>query len=177
MGVGAIVLTAWVGRARYQPVLAGSVAPDFEALTMDGRTVRLSDYRDKVILLNVWATWCAPCREEMPSMQRLHEAFAGDEDFEVVAVSIDAPIGQRDASGNAGGDLAGFAKEFGLTFSILHDPSGRIQRTYQTTGVPESFVIGRDGVIRRKIAGTTEWDLPVNLQLMRRLLDARSVDG
>jgi len=177
MGVGAIVLTAWIGRARYQPVLNGSAAPDFEALTVDGRTVRLSDYRDKVILLNVWATWCAPCREEMPSMQRLYEALHGEEDFEILAVSIDAPLGQRDASGNTGGDLADFAKSFGLTFSILHDPTGRIQRTYQTTGVPESFVIGRDGVISRKIAGTTEWDLPVNQQLIRRLLDARSVGG
>jgi peroxiredoxin len=106
----------------------------------------------------------------MPSMQRLYEALEG-EDFEILAVSIDAPIGQVDPAGRAGGDLGAFAAEYGLTFPILHNPSGDIQRTYQTTGVPESFVIGKDGLIYRKVAGPTEWDLPVNQQLVRRLLD------
>jgi cytochrome c biogenesis protein CcmG, thiol:disulfide interchange protein DsbE len=107
----------------------------------------------------------------MPAMQRLYEAI-GHDDFEILAVSVDAPLGQRDASGNLGGDLNAFAKEFGLTFPILHDPSGRIQRAYQTTGVPESFVIARDGIIYRKVAGETAWDLPVNQELVRRLLES-----
>jgi thiol-disulfide isomerase/thioredoxin len=138
---------------------------------MKGERVSLSDYGDRVILLNVWATWCLPCREEMPSMQRLYEAI-GDDDFEILAVSIDAPIGQSDVAGRPGGDLEAFAKEYGLTFPILHNPAGDIQRTYQTTGVPESFLIGRDGLIYRKVAGETEWDLPVNQELVRRLLDS-----
>jgi len=138
---------------------------------MKGEPVALSDYRDRVVLLNVWATWCEPCRYEMPSMQRLYEAI-GDPGFEILAVSIDAPIGKTDAAGRPGGDLGAFAKEYGLTFTILHNPSGDIQRTYQTTGVPESFLIGRDGLIYRKVAGPTEWDLPVNKELVRRLLDS-----
>lgn len=104
-------------------------------------------------------------------MQRLYEAIH-DEDFEILAVSIDAPRGQADAAGRPGGDLEAFAKEYGLTFPILHNPSGSIQRTYQTTGVPESFVIGRDGLIYRKVAGPTEWDLRVNKELVRRLLES-----
>lgn len=104
-------------------------------------------------------------------MQRLYEAI-GDEGFEILAVSVDAPFGQRDVSGNLGGDLEAFAHEYGLTFPILHDPSGRIQRTYQTTGVPESFLIAKDGMIYRKVAGETVWDLPVNRELVRRLLDS-----
>jgi cytochrome c biogenesis protein CcmG/thiol:disulfide interchange protein DsbE len=177
VGVATLVLVAWVGRERYRPVITGAVAPDFAAVTLDGSPARLSDYRGKVVLLNVWATWCAPCREEMPSMQRLYEAFADEQDFEVIAVSVDAPMGERDGSGNLGGDLAAFAEQYGLTFTILHNPTGQVQRTYQTTGVPESFVIGRDGLIYRKVAGPTQWDLPVNQQLVRRLLDAHPSSG
>ena len=102
-------------------------------------------------------------------MQRLYEALS-DTDFEILAVSIDARAGQNDAFGRPGGDLQAFAEEMGLTFPILHDPEGRIERTYQTTGVPETFLIGRDGVIYKKVAGGTEWDAPLNQDLVRRLL-------
>lgn len=103
-------------------------------------------------------------------MQRLYEEL-DDPDFEILAVSVDAPQGEEDAFGREGGDLEAFAEAFDLTFSILHDPEGGIQRTYQTTGVPESFIVGRDGVIYKKVAGPTDWDAPVNQELIRRLLD------
>jgi len=164
-----VVGVAWVGRERYQPITTGSPAPDFPAVDMDGKPVRLSDYRGKVVLVNIWATWCPPCREEMPSMQRLYEEV-GEADFEILAVSIDARAGENDAFGRPGGDLRAFAEEMGLTFTILHDPAGEIQRIYQTTGVPETFLIGRDGLIYKKVAGGTAWDAPVNLELVRRLL-------
>ncbi|MBM4183829.1 MAG: TlpA family protein disulfide reductase [Gemmatimonadetes bacterium] len=169
-----LVLVAWMGRESYRPVITGAAAPAFTVTTLDGGTASLSDYAGKVVLLNIWATWCLPCREEMPSMERLYQSFkkdGGAEDFEILAVSIDAPIGQRDSSGNIGGDLAAFADEYGLTFPIMHDPSGDIRFTYQTTGVPESFVIGRDGIIIKKVAGPTEWDNEVNKELVRRLLE------
>ncbi len=164
-----LVAVAWIGRDSYQPVTTGSVAPDFTVTALDGTEVSLSDYRGKVVLVNVWATWCPPCREEMPSMERLYQSLQG-EDFEILAVSVDAPFGEQDVAGREGGDLGAFAEEFGLTFPILHNPSGDIQLTYQTTGVPESFVIGRDGVIYKKVAGATKWDAPVNEELIRRLL-------
>jgi len=168
-----LVVVAWVGRENYRPVITGAEAPVFTATTLDGRPVSLADYADKVVLVNIWATWCEPCREEMPSMQRLYESVRdeGGENFEILAVSIDAPLGQPDVAGRLGGDLRAFADQFGLKFPILHDPSGNIQRIYQTTGVPESFVIGRDGLIYKKVAGPTEWDLPVNQELVRRLLE------
>ena len=75
-----------------------------------------------------------------------------------------------DANDMPGGDLAAFAAEYGLTFQILHDPSGDIGRTYQTMGVPESFLIGKDGLIYKKVASSTEWDHPDNEELVRRLL-------
>src|SRR5687768_12511767 len=86
-----LVGIAWLGRENYRPVITGSVAPQFSATTMAGEPVTLADYAGKVVLLNIWATWCGPCRTEMPSMQRLYEELkkSGGEDFEILAVSID----------------------------------------------------------------------------------------
>jgi peroxiredoxin len=138
----------------------GSRAPDFHAVDLaNGRATTLADYKGKVILLNVWATWCQPCRVEMPAIQRLHKKLGGA-DFQIVAVSIDAD-----------GDsvVSAFAHDLGLTFQILHNQSGDIQQIYQTTGVPESFVIDREGIIVKKVIGAAEWDGPVNETLIERL--------
>ncbi len=169
--MGIVVVAAWAGRDRYSAVTAGSSAPAFSVVDLEGNPVALADLEGKVVLLNVWATWCAPCRWEMPSMQRLHESI-DDDDFAIVAVSIDAEAGEADAFGRVGGDIDGFMAENGLTFTVWHDPPGSIQRIYQTTGVPESFVIGRDGVIYKKVAGPTEWDSPEYQEMIRRLLDS-----
>jgi cytochrome c biogenesis protein CcmG/thiol:disulfide interchange protein DsbE len=172
-GVVAVVSYAYTFNDRYRQaaILAGSQAPEFAFPSLKRGDMRLSGLEDQVILLNIWATWCVPCREEMPSMQRLYEAFEG-KDFEILAVSVDALTGQVDeSSGYEGGDLRAFAHEYGLTFPILHDPSGSIRQLYRTTGVPESFVIAKGGLIFKKVAGPTEWDLPVNQELIRRLLD------
>lgn len=172
VGVIAVVTAAWLGRESYRPVITGAEAPDFTFASIDGGEVTLSDFEgEKVVLVNVWATWCTPCVTEMPSMQRLYEALQGEE-FEILAVSVDAPTGQRDALGNPGGNLRTFTDDLGLTFPILHDPEGSINALYQTTGVPESFVIGKDGVIYKKVAGPTEWDATQNEELIRRLLEA-----
>jgi len=170
IGAATVVVVAWLGRENYQPVIAGSTAPEFVVASTSGEEIALSDYQGRVVLVNVWATWCAPCLEEMPSMQRLYESL-GTEEFEILAVSVDAALGETDEFGRPGGDLQAFATELGLTFPILHDAAGDIQRVYQTTGVPETFLIGRDGLIYKKVAGGTDWDAEVNQQLVRRLLD------
>jgi peroxiredoxin len=169
--IAAVVMTAVFGTAlaiRLRPQIAplgvGSGAPGFHATDLrTSRPATLTDYRGKVVLLNIWATWCPPCRVEMPSMERLHKKLAGT-DFRLVAVSVDT---DDSTTVNA------FVREMGLTFIILHDPSTAIQQIYQTTGVPESFVIDRDGTIVKKVIGPAEWDAPVNEALIRRLLDAR----
>lgn len=170
--VGAIVVliaAGWLVRDRFLPVEVGSTAPDFAAYELDGTPASFSDLRGEVVLLNIWATWCPPCREEMPSMQRLHERL-GPEGLRIIAVSIDAAPGRVDPAGRPGGDVEAFARDMGLDFEIWHDPSGRIQQTYRTTGVPESFVVDRDGVIMKKVIGATEWDSEPNVELIRRLL-------
>jgi thiol-disulfide isomerase/thioredoxin len=168
----AIVIAAWVLRDNpaFRPIVGGSPAPSFSATTLDGQTRSLEDYGDKVILLNVWATWCGPCIEEIPSMERLYGALEG-EPFEIVAVSVDATLGRPAPDGNIGGDVGEFARRFGVTFPILHDPEGRIQRIYKTTGVPESFLIRRDGIVHRKVTGGTEWDSPAWIAEIRRLIE------
>lgn len=164
-----VLLAAYLGRDRFAPLGPGVRAPDFELVDLDGNDVRLSDHRDKVVLINIWATWCLPCLREMPSMQRLWEE-QDQTQFEILAVSIDARLGQQDAVGRPGGDLRAFADSLDLTFTILHDPSGEIQRTYQTTGVPESFVVGPNGTIYKKVIGAMEWDHGENRELIERLL-------
>jgi peroxiredoxin len=143
----------------------GSAAPEFRATDLrTGRSTTLADYRGKVVLLNVWATWCQPCRVEMPSMERIYRRLGGSGDFRVVAVSIDE---QGDSV------VMTFARELGLSFDVLHDQTGAIKQAYQTTGVPESWVINRDGVVIKKVIGPSEWDGPVNETLIRRLIDDR----
>jgi peroxiredoxin len=164
------------------PVSVGATAPDFRAAPLlepvypsaggaatftssevpDGSgTKSLASYRGQVVLLNIWATWCAPCRAEMPSIEQLHREF-GPRGLKVVAVSVDDP-GQQ-------ASVRKFARDLGLTFEILQDPTHDIQRTYQTTGVPETFVLGRDGVIRKKIIGATDWSSPGTRALVAQLL-------
>jgi len=145
------------------PVAVGSTAPPFEAKTVDGtkQTKTLADYKGKVVLLNVWATWCEPCRVEMPSIEKLHREF-GDKGLSVVALSVDDP-GQES-------HIVDFTKELGLSFEVLHDPDKAITRSYQITGYPETFVIARDGTIRKKVIGAADWSSDANRALVRELL-------
>ena len=171
LGVVLLIVTAWLNQDRVQPVTAGTVAPEFEVNDLDGGLARLSDHKGEVVLMNIWATWCGPCRVEMPSMERLYQEIQED-GFEIMAVSIDAALGRFDQAGRPGGDIEVFADSLGLTFAMLHDPSGGIQRLYRTTGVPETFLIGRDGIIYKKVSGGTEWDAPQHKELIQRLLAA-----
>ena len=168
VGIALVVGVAWLSRGSFEPVIAGAPAPGFEVASLDGKPVTLDAYRGKVVLLNVWATWCAPCLEEMPSMQRLYQDMAG-KGFEIVAISVD----NAENGGVPRASLEKFAKDLGLTFPILHSPpeaADDIQELYQTTGVPESFLIGKDGVVYRRISGATSWDSPQYREQILRLL-------
>ena len=148
--VGALVSAAWLTRGHFEPVVTGYHAPEFLVTTLDGQSVGLDHYQGKVVLLNVWATWCAPCLEEMPSMERLYQQLSGT-DFEILAVSVDSPVN----GGAPVETLKSFARELDLSFPILYSPPGTpesIQEIFQTAGVPESFLIGKDAVIYRRLA-------------------------
>jgi peroxiredoxin len=136
-------------------------APDFKVLDLATRdTVSLSDYRGSVTLVNIWATWCLPCRDEMPSMQALYDSLAG-RGFRIAAISIDEGSPE---------DVVAFARKLGLSFDILHDRSGAVERLYQTTGVPESFLLDRRGILVKRVIGAHDWRSPANRGTVERLL-------
>jgi peroxiredoxin len=155
LGVGVLLMED------IKQVQPGVEAPDFNAVNLvTGDSVTLADYRGEVVLLNLWATWCGPCRWEMPSMERLYQEL-GPAGLKIVAVSVDQVSGD---------EVMEFANELELTFDILHDRGGQIEIDYQVTGLPETVIIDRQGVIVHKAIGPVEWDEPVQQARLRRLL-------
>ncbi len=125
----------------------GEMAKDFTLPDLDGEKVTLSDLRGKVVLLNFWATWCPPCRKEMPSMESLHRKY-GEKDLVILAVAID----------RKGAKVAKpFVEENGLTFPVLIDRRGRVSDLYGVYAVPTTFVIDRNGTIVDKVQGAADW--------------------
>jgi cytochrome c biogenesis protein CcmG, thiol:disulfide interchange protein DsbE len=141
----------------------GSLAPAYSSVTLDGTPVALEDLRGTVVLLNVWATWCAPCREEVPALQELYEAY-GPQGFEVVGVSVDAP-GEQEA-------IRRFVREFDVTYPIWFDEAGTVAPTFRTIGVPSTFLIDREGIITWKHLGPVHADDPNLVRALREALAA-----
>ena len=136
-------------------------APDvFVKSFANGSTLKLSDLKGKVVLLNFWATWCPPCREEIPSMMKLNTLMAG-KPFQMVAISIDE--GGKPA-------IESFFKESGFSLPTYLDESGVSAKTYGVTGVPESFIIDKQGVLVKKIIGGANWDSPEAVSYIEGLM-------
>ncbi len=151
------------GRPGSEPasgVRVGSQAPDLTLRTLDGQTVKLSDYRGKVVMLNFWATWCPPCRAEMPSMERLYKLMAG-EDFVMLALNVEE---------NGGQTVKAFLKSSPHTFPVLLDEDAKAQNTYRVFRFPETFIISREGVIMNHILGAREWDEESTVQYLKFLV-------
>jgi cytochrome c biogenesis protein CcmG, thiol:disulfide interchange protein DsbE len=159
LALGAAAIT-WV--APDSGVEINHTAPNFRAINLGTRdSASLEDYRGSVTLVNIWATWCLPCRDEMPSMQKLYDSL-GTRGFKIAAISIDEGSPE---------DVVAFAEKFGLTFDILHDRSGQVERLYQTTGVPESFLLDRRGILVKRVIGAHDWSSPANVGAVERLLE------
>ena len=168
--VGAVVAGIVVGAialVKFGPevdrVEVGAKAPDFRAIDLaTGDSVSFRErYKGAVTLVNIWATWCLPCRVEMPAMERVYRELA-PRGFKIAAVSIDE--GSPD-------DVRAFGQKLDLSFDLLQDRSTAVQQIFQTTGVPESFLINKDGIIVKRIIGAHDWGSPVNRALVERLLD------
>lgn len=143
--------------------VVGGRFPEYWAPTLDGEPVALSSLAGEVVFLNVWATWCPPCRREMPSLQALHERFA-DQGLRVVGVSIDA-AGRED-------EIRAFLEEVGVTYTILHDPEERIGDVMPIVGIPHTFLIGRDGTFLRQWFGEIDGTGPEIVAPVREALAA-----
>ncbi|MEW5939005.1 MAG: TlpA disulfide reductase family protein [Chloroflexota bacterium] len=122
----------------------GFLAPEFTLASLDGATYRLSDLRGRAVLVNLWASWCLPCRAEMPAIQRVYEQYK-DSGFVVLAVNS---TWQDDVA-----SAESFVAEHGLTFPILLDTDGTVSRLYELRALPTSFFVGRDGRIRKVVVG------------------------
>ena len=143
------------------PVTPPLAAPDFTLLDMDGEAHKLSDYRGKVVMLNFWATWCPPCRREMPSMQRLYEKYR-DRGLVVVAVNqFEDPDLVFEFSGRL---------SLEPTFPILFDRESRIAEQYKVVGLPSTYLLDKDGKIHFKAIGGREFDHPEVEKLIESLL-------
>jgi cytochrome c biogenesis protein CcmG, thiol:disulfide interchange protein DsbE len=166
-GVGIVILitvftVVWLQSAKYEPLAVGKPAPDFSLADLNDKPYRLSDFRGKVVFLNFWATWCKPCREEMPSMEILNKNFEKD-GLVVLAVSIDRVTTSK--------DIPPFVKGLNLTFPVLIDSWGRTDKPYKRMGVPETFIIDQQGIIQEIVIGPRDWTRIDNLQILTKLLN------
>lgn len=140
-------------------VAIGQPSPAYAAQQLNGTPVTLADLKGEVVLLNVWATWCKPCRQEIPALDSLHREF-GPRGFRVVGVSIDVITDTV--------TIAGFARELGASYTLWLDPDDKVSTTFRAIGVPSTYLVDRDGVLRWRHMGPVKATDPV----LRAVLDS-----
>ena len=146
------------------PVAAGGKAANFKLEALDGSTVSLEQLKGKVVFLNIWATWCGPCREEMPSMETLYDELRPNRDFVMLAVS-------QDTKGRL--VVAPYVEKNGYHFKVLLDPENKVGEAYDVSGVPETFIIDREGRIVAHHMGAFDWSRPDVKDALKELLETK----
>ncbi len=146
-----------------QAVSEGLYAPDFEVSGTSAvdKGSSLSELKGKVIFLHFWASWCDSCKGEMPSIEALYRKMSDNDDFRMITVIY------KDDTGNA----VKFMSANGYSFPVYSDPKGKASKNYRVTGVPESFIIDKKGIIKRRVIGTDEWSSPANSRFIDNLLN------
>ncbi|MFE6166351.1 peroxiredoxin family protein [Viridibacillus arvi] len=129
----------------------GELAPDFELETLEGKKVKLSDFRGKKVILNFWATWCPPCKAEIPHMQKYYEKFAKEDNFEIVAVNLTS---QQEKVKY----VKKFVKTYEMTFPVLLDTEGEQMRTYEIYTIPTTYFLDTKGLVQKKVIGPVDQD-------------------
>jgi cytochrome c biogenesis protein CcmG/thiol:disulfide interchange protein DsbE len=163
LGVLAVAAVAEAGESLFEAMgmskIPSKAAPDFTLPTAEGKQVSLRDYRGKVVFLNFWATWCIPCREEMPALERLHQVYQ-TQGLAVVSVDLKESAEQVQA----------FFQKHGLSFPALLDQSGSVFRDYLVAGMPTTYLIGRDGMLFARGVGGRDWTRAEAHDLIKELL-------
>ena len=143
----------------------GDTPPDFTLTSLDGKDVTLSELRGKKVVLNFWATWCPPCKAEMPHMQNYYEQYAKKDNVEIIAVNLTQA--ERDVTDDAKVDsVMTFRDSFNLTFPILLDPKNSAGEDYQILTIPTTYFIDSNGYIQRAIKG------PMNVEMLKQYVEA-----
>jgi len=163
LGLGGLAVVGLFAMQRRGPMLA----PDFAVPDLSGQAVRLSALRGKVVVLNLWTTWCPPCREEMPSMERLYQQLR-NRDFQLLAVSQDED-GRR--------VVEPFVKDMKLSFPVLIDPEHQVGDRYGVWGYPETFIIDRTGHVAERVIGPRDWASAESVSALESLLSAAGPAG
>ena len=168
--IAVVAALSWVACAMpdFRPLEPGDRVPAFNASTLDGEEFDAGDLVGAPYMLNIWATWCAPCRHEMPELQQLHDAYS-DQGFQVVGVSVD-DRGSRET-------IREFIAEIGVTFPIYHDPSWEIQDLYGLLGLPGSFLMDAEGRLVRKWTGAFKPMAEDVQEDVRKLIGPAAPDG
>jgi cytochrome c biogenesis protein CcmG/thiol:disulfide interchange protein DsbE len=151
------------GLGKIKRMEIGKPAPDFVLQDASGKAWKLSSLKGKVVFVNFWATWCKPCRDEMPSMEALNRAMA-DKPFQMLSIIFNDDL-----------DMAkSFAKRQGATFPVLSNPSQELTQAYMITGVPETFLIDADGILKQKFIGPYDWS---SLEMRNVVLELINTPG
>jgi peroxiredoxin len=149
------------GGQRSTLVRTGDAAPEFRLQSLERAAVTLSSFRGKVVMVHFWATWCPPCVEELPALERLHRSLA-DRDFSLLAISVDE---------GGPGVVNEFMKRNGLTLPVLLDPDRSIAGRYGTFKFPETYLVDRNGIVRHKVIGAMDWSQPQAIAMVTGLLE------
>ncbi|MEQ1656839.1 MAG: TlpA disulfide reductase family protein [Nitrospira sp.] len=140
---------------------AGSMVAPFELTALDGKVVKSSELSGKVVLVNFWATWCGPCKEEMPSLARLQKQLDPTQ-FILMTVTTDL---QRQG-------IAHFLAQLGVTLPVLFDEDQEVSRSFMVRGLPTTVVIARDGTLVGRAVGPRAWDSPESVAVMRQVMES-----
>jgi cytochrome c biogenesis protein CcmG/thiol:disulfide interchange protein DsbE len=159
-GAAAIILSVRHGGTK-KPVAVGLYAPDFSVTDFrTGKTLSSSDLKGKVILVNFWASWCEPCKEEMPSVDALYREMGSDKDFIMITILYrDTPV-----------TALAYMKSQGYGFPVYGDPAGSAAHSFGVTGVPETYIIDKNGVLQKKMIGPDNWNSPGERDFISSLL-------
>ncbi len=155
-----LILFAKTGPRGSKIIQEGDAAPGFQLTSLDGKQISLSDFRGKIVMVHFWATWCPPCVEEIPTLDRLYHNLA-DKDFVLLAVSVD--------EGGAGA-VSSFLQRNRLTLPVLLDPSHSVSSLYGTFKFPETYLVDRNGKVRYKVIGPQDWTAPESIRVISDMI-------
>jgi cytochrome c biogenesis protein CcmG/thiol:disulfide interchange protein DsbE len=160
-----IIMASLIIRHRYSPVMIalGSAAPDIEFTDINKNKINLSDLKGSVVMINFWATWCGSCVDELPSIEGLSRQMSGTPKFKLITILF------KDDEYRA----INYMKENGYTFPVYFNPDSSAAKTFGITGVPETFIIDKKGILRNKVIGPAEWNSPLIIEALLKLVNEK----